>query len=146
MNTFRASSLKSARIAFVGVTIALVAGCGGENSTQPTPPPALKTYTLAVTRTRGVGGTPVPSRQVLPEGTSVPYSFTLRAGFDNLSVQLDGKQVNASGTIVLTKDVTLTATSDTVVVVTQANAPLVSALKNGCLPPYRGFGRSALCR
>lgn len=70
-----------------------------------------KEYTLTVTRAEGVEGNPDSGFYNYKEGESVNYSYSLRSGYSNLIVQLDGSEVSSSGTVEMNRNHTLTATA-----------------------------------
>ncbi len=57
------------------------------------------TYTLAVTTSTGVTGTPASGTTTHVAGDKVDYSYALEEGYINLVVTLDGQAAPASGTI-----------------------------------------------
>ena len=69
------------------------------------------TYTLDVTKGAGVNGTPDSGSTTYNEGETVNYSYSLKSGYSNLVVKLDGNTAAASGTITMDSDHTLTATA-----------------------------------
>ncbi len=72
---------------------------------------ATKRYTLTVTRGAGVDGTPISGSTQYNSGETVSYNYTLQSGYKDMVVKLDGLEVSPSGTIVMDKDHTLTATA-----------------------------------
>ena len=79
-----------------------------------------KEYTLTVTRTEGVGGSPAAGTTTYKEGSTVNYSFTREAGYTDLSVTLDGQPAAASGTITMNSNHSLAASTTKVGQVTGA--------------------------
>jgi len=72
---------------------------------------AGKTYVLTVSRGTGVDGTPVTGGVQYTENQVVPYNYSLKDGYMNLVVTIDGNTASASGSITMDKDHTLTATA-----------------------------------
>jgi hypothetical protein len=72
----------------------------------------VETATLTVTLSEGVSGTPASGSYTLNLGDQMTYSFTLDAGYQKLTVLLDGTEVAASGIVNFTGDHTLKAYSD----------------------------------
>ena len=70
-------------------------------------------FALAVNLGTGVAGTPA-SGGSFAQGSVVPYSYVAQAGFDNLSVLLDGTPVAASGNVTMNSAHTLGATAQAV--------------------------------
>lgn len=58
-----------------------------------------KKYTLSVTRGEGVDGSPISGSFKYKKGESVNYSYSLRPGYNNLVVTLDGSPQSTSGII-----------------------------------------------
>lgn len=73
---------------------------GGESPTR---------YTLTVTLSEGVDGTPVSGTYSYNEGETVNYNYSLMAGYWDLKVELDGVQAAASAALVMDSDHTLNA-------------------------------------
>jgi tetratricopeptide (TPR) repeat protein len=67
-----------------------------------------KKYTLTVNLGKGVKGTP-ESTTTYPKGSRVNYSYSLKPGYTNLVVTLDGNVVPSNDTITMNTDYTLTA-------------------------------------
>jgi hypothetical protein len=72
----------------------------------------VETGTLTVTLSEGVSGTPAAGSYTLNLGEQMTYSFTLDAGYEKLTVLLDGTEVAASGIVTFSGDHTLKAYSD----------------------------------
>jgi len=70
------------------------------------------TGTLTVIVSAGVSGTPAAGTYTYNIGDQLTYGFTLDAGYNKLTVLLDGTEVAASGTITVSGDHTLKAYSD----------------------------------
>lgn len=70
------------------------------------------TYTVAVTVSAGVSGTPAAGTYYKNADDQLAYSYTLDAGYTKLTVLLDGTEVAATGTITVSGDHTLQAYSD----------------------------------
>jgi len=87
---------------------------------------ATKTYTLTVEKGEGVNGTPDKGTFTYNPGETVNYSYSLKDGYKDLAVALDGKTVNVSGTITMNANQTLTASA--------------SPLKKYTLTVTRGIG------
>ncbi|WP_285575487.1 kelch repeat-containing protein [Geothrix limicola] len=89
----------------------------------------LPTNTLTVALGLGVTGTPA-STATYPQGTVVPYSYALQAGYQNLQVHLDGAPVSASGNVTMNAAHTLTVTA-----LIQTFTITASAGANGSISP-----------
>lgn len=72
-----------------------------------------KSFTLTVNLGTGVTGTPA-SGGSFTDGTVVPYSYSAQAGFNNLSVMLDGNPVSAVGSITMNMAHGLAATAQAI--------------------------------
>lgn len=72
----------------------------------------VATGTLRVILSNGVSGTPASGTYTMDLGEQMAYSFTLDAGYNKLTVQLDGNDVAASGVVTFSGDHTLKAFSD----------------------------------
>jgi hypothetical protein len=70
------------------------------------------TGTLTVIASAGVSGTPSAGTYTLYIGDQLAYGFILDAGYETLTVLLDGTEVAVSGTITISSDHTLKAYSD----------------------------------
>ncbi|MDE3246943.1 MAG: hypothetical protein KGN80_12720, partial [Acidobacteriota bacterium] len=70
-------------------------------------------FTLTVNLGTGVAGTPA-SGGSFTEGTVVPYSYSAQAGFNNLSVLLDGNPVPAAGSVTMNMAHGLAATAQAI--------------------------------
>ncbi|MFH2108529.1 MAG: hypothetical protein ABII93_07660 [Chrysiogenia bacterium] len=73
---------------------------------------AAETYTVTVTVSVGVSGTPLAGTYYFDAGNQLTYSYELNEGYEKLTVLLDGKEVEASGTVTVSGDHTLRAYSD----------------------------------
>jgi len=69
--------------------------------------------TLTVTRGTGINGTPLTGTFKYSKGTFVDYSYTLKTGYTDLVVTLDGSTVAASGKITMNDNHTLVASAST---------------------------------
>jgi len=72
----------------------------------------VETGTLRVIVSQGVAGTPASGSYTMNVGERMTYSFSLEAGYEKLTVLLDGTEVPASGTVTFSGDHTLKAYSD----------------------------------
>jgi hypothetical protein len=70
------------------------------------------TGVLTVIVSVGVSGIPAAGANTYNIGDQVAYAFTLDAGYQKLTVTLDGKEIAASGTITVSGNHTLKAYSD----------------------------------
>ena len=61
-------------------------------------------YTLKVSLSAGVTGTPAAGTHGYAKGTTVPYSYALANGYKDLIVKLDGTEVKSSGTVTMSDD------------------------------------------
>lgn len=68
-----------------------------------------KENTLTVSIGDGVDGNPVSGTHSYKKSSTVSYSYTLKTGYTNLVVKLDGTNVDSSGTIKMDRSHTLTA-------------------------------------
>ncbi len=66
--------------------------------------------TLTVTLGGGITGTPAATKRY-KKGESVSYSYSVRAGYGNLQVRLDGAPAAASGSVTMDKDHSLDVTA-----------------------------------
>ena len=69
-------------------------------------------YSLTVSISTGVDGSPTNGTFTYPENNVVNYNYSLQSGYANLQVNLDGANVNTSGSITMNSDHTLDATAD----------------------------------
>lgn len=88
----------------------------------------LPTYALTVSLGSGVTGSPAASASYA-QGTAVPYSYALQAGYQNLQVTVDGAPAAASGSLVMNGPHTLAATAIRTYTITS------SAGANGSISP-----------
>lgn len=72
----------------------------------------VETATLTVILSEGVSGTPAAGSYTMNLGEQMTYSFTLDAGYEKLTVLLDGVEVAASGIVTFSGAHTLKAYSD----------------------------------
>jgi len=91
----------------VGVTVAII---------LLTKKKKRKEYTLTVNLGGGIEGTPQTGTSTHKEGTILNYNYTLKSGYNNLVVQVDGNNAPDSGTITMNQNHTLTASASTNVV------------------------------
>jgi hypothetical protein len=70
-------------------------------------------YNLDVAVGEGVEGSPETGRYSYDEGTEVAYSYSLKSGYANLVVKLDGQEVGSSGGITMNRDHSLEASCST---------------------------------
>jgi hypothetical protein len=71
---------------------------------------AQKKFTLTVQRNVGINGTPTTGTYDYTEGTSVSYGYSLKTGYQDLVITLDGVVKPATGNILMDKDHVLIAT------------------------------------
>jgi hypothetical protein len=69
-------------------------------------------YTLTVTTTSGVSGTPATGTYTHSNNDTVPYNYSLDAGYKNLAATLDGAPVGNNGTVIVTGNHTLAVSAD----------------------------------
>jgi hypothetical protein len=69
-------------------------------------------YTLTVTTTAGVSGTPTAGTYTYNENDSVAYNYTAETGFAGVNVTMDGAPVSPSGTVTVTGNHTLAASAE----------------------------------
>ena len=72
---------------------------------------AGRQFTLTVNRGSGVTGDPASGTYVYIDGTIIDYNYSISNNFSNLTVTLDGNNVNTSGQITMDQNHTLMATS-----------------------------------
>jgi hypothetical protein len=92
--------------------------------------PAGPLYTLTVVTTDGVAGTPQRGTVSGHQGESISYDFTLRAGFKDLAVVIDGVQGPPAGTLIMDRDHALYAEADSIRVVTAAQTASIAATRS----------------
>lgn len=97
-------SLSIYLIAALFIGTLLLSGCKKSTETN--------TFTLTVTVGNGVTGTPEAGTYTYNKDETVTYSFALKDAYEDLKVTLDGETKESSGTITMTEDYTLLATSD----------------------------------
>jgi len=71
-------------------------------------------YSLTVSISTGVDGSPTNGTFTYPENNVVNYNYSLQSGYANLQVNLDGANVNTSGSITMNSDHILNVTADSV--------------------------------
>jgi hypothetical protein len=81
------------------------------NSNHTLEASATKRCRLTVTRGEGVDGNPVTGTYIYSGGESANYSYSLKSGYKDLVVKLDGNTVAASGNFTMNNDRTLTASA-----------------------------------
>jgi len=69
-------------------------------------------FTLTVTVSSGVSGTPTTGAYSYAENSVVNYSYSLQAGYTNLVVTLDGMPMAATGVVTVTGNHVLSATAE----------------------------------
>ncbi len=72
----------------------------------------VETKTLTVIVSEGVSGSPAAGEYTVELGASQAYSYSLGAGYEKLTVLLDGSPIATSGSITISGDHTLRAFSD----------------------------------
>jgi hypothetical protein len=72
---------------------------------------ATQQFVLTVNIDAGVSGTPVTGTYTYDSGQAVSYSYSLKAGFTNLVVKLDGVVAANTGSVSMNADHVLTATT-----------------------------------
>ncbi|MCU0237006.1 MAG: hypothetical protein MUC72_07975 [Acidobacteria bacterium] len=72
----------------------------------------VETKTLTVIVSEGVSGSPAAGDYTLEVGADQSYAYTLGAGYEKLTVLLDGNAIAASGSFTVSGDHTLRAYSD----------------------------------
>lgn len=75
-----------------------------------------KQYKLAVTLTEGVEGTPAQGIYEYEKGAKIHYRYTLKSGFEDLKVLLDGVAVAAEGDIDMNREHVLSVSSGRIAV------------------------------
>lgn len=122
----RVSCLSKLDLSVPILALLVLSGCGESGTTSPPPP---VNYTLSVTVRSGVSGSPGAGILTVPAGTSIPYSFTVKPGFESLAVYRDSAPIAAMGTLLMNKNLSLTVGADTILNVTAVNGQLVAALQ-----------------
>lgn len=91
-------------VAFILIGLIVQPGCrvGGEEDN-------ILTYVLSVVIKEGVQGTPENGTYNYGEDEYEDYEYSLKAGYSDLRVRLDGEEVAAAGRIIMDKNHTLTA-------------------------------------
>ena len=69
-------------------------------------------YTLTVTVSSGVSGTPTTGAYSYAENSVVNYSYSLQAGYTNLVVTLDGMPMAATGVVTVTGNHVLSVSAE----------------------------------
>lgn len=82
-----------------------------------------KKYTLTVSVSEGVTGTPAAGSTQFKKNKAVSYNYSLPSGYKDLLVTLDGTPVAASGSVKMDKDHTLAAISTKVAAVAVNSTP-----------------------
>jgi len=72
---------------------------------------ATKVYQLTVSLGEGVSGTPGQGSHSYNEGATVPYNYSLKTGYKDLTVTIDGVAAPASGTITMSGNHTISASA-----------------------------------
>jgi hypothetical protein len=67
-------------------------------------------YDLTVNVGEGINGTPTSGTSSHKKGSSVSYNYSLKSGYTDLSVKIDGSPASASGSIKMDQNTTLSAT------------------------------------
>jgi len=93
------------------VLLFFIAGCNVADHGEGDPPDP-STRKLTVWIGTGVNGSPQAGEYSYPEGESVDYDYTLKTGYFDLGVTLDGESVAADGSIVMDRNHTLNASCD----------------------------------
>jgi hypothetical protein len=73
--------------------------------------PAANALALTVSVSNGVSGTPAAGTYHYFAGTQIDYNYSLKENYINLTVKLDGEDINNSGTITISDDHILAATA-----------------------------------
>lgn len=69
-------------------------------------------FTLTVTLDNGVSGTPASGTYSYSVNDTVDYSYSVKSGYGNLTVNLDGTPVSNSGTFTVSSNHTLEVSAD----------------------------------
>jgi hypothetical protein len=72
---------------------------------------ATQQFVLTVNIDAGVSGVPVSGAYTYDIGQAVSYSYSLKSGFTNLVVKVDGAAASATGTVTMNEDHIVTATT-----------------------------------
>ncbi|MCX6554213.1 MAG: LamG domain-containing protein [Candidatus Aminicenantes bacterium] len=72
---------------------------------------ATQQFVLTVNIDAGVSGAPVSGAYTYDSGQAVSYSYSLKSGFTNLEIKVDGVAALATGTVTMNGDHVLTATT-----------------------------------
>jgi len=98
--------LEKGPLSFVTMLVLLSACSGGAVKDAPTSPAGTPTitarFTLYISRTPGVAGTPSGDSVVVDSGQAVGYNYQAQSGYLPPTVLIDGKTASSNGTVVMT--------------------------------------------
>ncbi|MFN2533424.1 MAG: hypothetical protein ABR555_19235 [Pyrinomonadaceae bacterium] len=107
------------------VVVGIFVGCGG-SSDSTTGPAKVQTLTVAI----GDGVTGQPSAtQSVQAGATVNYDFKPATGYGHLVVRLDGADVPANGTVMMSTDHTLAASVDSLISLNVVDSAAIGAAR-----------------
>ena len=89
---------------FILIGLLMFNGCKSSDETTE--------YTLTVTLSEGVTGTPVAGTTSHAENDVVTYNYSTQSGYGDLTATLDGASIPASGTVTMTGNHSLNVTAD----------------------------------
>jgi parallel beta-helix repeat protein len=92
-------------VAIVAIALLIHGGCKYGTDAPVLP----STFTLTIQLTEGVEGTPASGTYTYSDGETVNYNYTLKPGYADLSVTLDGQGVDAAGSVTMGQNHTLNA-------------------------------------
>lgn len=95
-----------------------------------------KKYTLTTIIGEGVEGTPAAGTATYKNGSTINYSYLLKSGYSMLVVKIDGNGVDASGTIKMDQNHTLTASAAKTYVLTVVKGVGVEGTPGSGTFPY----------
>jgi hypothetical protein len=72
---------------------------------------ATRVYALTASLGEGVDGTPGQGNWTYSDGDIVPYNYSLKSGYTDLNVTIDGTAAAASGTIIMDKNHTISVSA-----------------------------------
>ncbi len=95
--------------AFLAAAVLVILGLASCENKKDSGPPPRKTYTLTVTRTEGIEGSPAAGTTQYDPGAAVTYDYHLNEDYSDLAVMLDGAAITPAGSFTMDKDRTLAA-------------------------------------
>lgn len=90
----------------IGLGMLCLLGCPADNGG------GSGSYILNVSVGEGINGNPATGAYNYNQNDAVPYSYSLKSGYTNLLVRVDGAAVGAAGVVIISGNHSLTATAD----------------------------------